>query len=158
METQRAETQDEILIAIGDITATAGRQVMFYLPESGHALWSSPALLDLVRGYVTARSHREACWLFGDVDNLARDHGPLVSLAQRLPSLIRLRQADADFSLPSTQAFVANDTGRLLLIDSGDRLEGVFTTANERSRPLAARFDEAWERARPLAELRALGI
>ena len=158
MDTRRVETEDEIIAAIGDIAATAGRQLMFYVPEAGDLLWSSPALLDKVRSYATARSHREARWLFGAVDNLARDHGPLVALAQRLPSLVPLRQIDADFAHPGTQTFVANDQGRLLLLDSGARLAGTLTSASERSRPLAARFDEAWERARPLAELRALGI
>lgn len=158
MNTRRVESHDDILIAIGDIAASAGRQLMFFLPDANAELCSSPALLDTVRSYATARSHREVRWLFGAADLLARDHGPLVALAQRLPSLVQLRQADPDFSRPATQPFIVNDRGQLLLIDSGDRLEGMFTDASERARPLAARFDEAWERARPLSELRALGI
>ncbi len=158
MNTRRVETQDEILVAISDIAAAAGRQLMFYLPDAEDGLWSTPTLLDTVRGYVTPRSHREARWLFGAADMLARDHGPLVALAQRLPSLVRLRQLDADFAHPGVQAFIANDKGQLLLLDSGERLAGVFTDASERARPLAARFDDAWERARALTELRALGI
>lgn len=158
MATRRVKTQDEILVAIGDIAASAGRQLMFYLPDAEDALWSSPALLDIVRGYVTARSLREARWLFGAANVLTRDHGPLVALAQRLPSLVQLRQIDADFAHPGAQCFVANDQGQLHLFDSGARLTGVFTDASERSRPLAARFDDAWERGRPLSELRALGI
>lgn len=158
MTTRRVETQDEVVIAIGDIAASAGRELMLFLPDAGDDVWSSPSLLDAVRGFVTARSHREARWLFATTDTLARDHGPLVALAQRLPSLVPLRQADPDFSLPAAQGFVVNDRGQLLLLDSGERLAGTFTDANERARPLAGRFDEAWERARSLTELRALGI
>lgn len=158
MTTRRVETQDEVVIAIGDIAASAGRELMFFLPDASDHVWSSPSLLDAVRGFVTARSHREARWLFATTDTLARDHGPLVALAQRLPSLVPLRQADPDFSLPAAQGFVVNDRGQLLLLDSGVRLAGTFTDANERARPLAGRFDEAWERARSLTELRALGI
>ncbi|SIQ86166.1 DUF7931 domain-containing protein [Solilutibacter tolerans] len=158
MDTRRVETVDEIIAAISDIAANAGRQLMFFLPDARDEVWSSPALLQIVRSYATARSHREASWLFGAVGNLARDHGSLAALAQRLPSLVLLRQADVDFTLPAAQGFVANDRGQLLLLDSGERLAGIFTNTNERSRPLAARFDEAWERARPLSELRALGI
>lgn len=158
MNTRRVETQDDILAAINDIAATAGRQLMFYLPDAEDGLWSNPLLLDTVRGYATARSHRQVRWLFGTADAIARDHGPLVALAQRLPSLVQLRQLDADFAHPGVQAFVANDHGQLLLLDSGERLAGAFSDASERARPLAARFDDAWERARTLTELRALGI
>lgn len=158
MDTRRVDTQNGILDAIGDIAATTGRQLMCFLPDAEAMLWSSPALLDAVRGYVTARSHRQVRWLFGAIDALPRDHGPLLALSQRLPSLVPLRQADPDFALPSAQAFVTNDQGQLLLFDSGERMAGVYSTASERARPLAARFDEAWARARPLSELRALGI
>lgn len=158
MTTRRVETQDEVVIAIGDIAASAGRELMLFLPDAGDDVWSSPSLLDAVRGFVTARSHREARWLFATTDTLARDHGQLVALAQRLPSLLPLRQADPDFSIPAAQGFVVSDRGLLLLLDSGDRLAGTFTDTNERARPLAGRFDEAWERARSLTELRALGI
>lgn len=158
MATRRVETQDEVIAAVSDIAATAGRQLMFFLPDAGDDVWSSPALLEVVRGYVTARSHREARWLLASADALARDHGPLVALAQRLPSLLQLRHADTDFSMPAAQGFIVNDRGQLLLLDSGERLAGTITDASERARPLAARFDEAWERARPLTELRALGI
>ena len=158
MDTRRVETEEAIIAAIDGLAATAGRQLMFFLPDAGDLLWSSAPLLESVRSYATARSHREARWLFGATDMLARDHGPLVALAQRLPSLVLLRQADGDFSAPAQQGFVVNDRGHLLLLDSGERLAGTVTDASERSRPLAARFDEAWERARPLAELRALGI
>lgn len=158
MHPRRAETEQEILAAIGEIAAGAGRQLMWFLPDPANGPWSSPALLELLREYATARSQRQACWLFGGVDALARDHGPLVALAQRLPSLVLLRQADPDFQPPATQGFVANDRGQLLLLDSGRQVAGSFTTASERARPLAARFGDAWERARPLSELRVLGL
>ena len=43
--------------------------------------------------------------------------------------------------------------------DADDSVRAVvFTGAGDRVRPLVARFSDAWERARPLAELRTLGI
>lgn len=158
MNTRRVETQDELLQAVSDIADSASRRLMFFLPDADAGLWSSPALLDTLRGFVTARSHREASWLFGNAELLPRDQGPLVALTQRLPSLIPMRRADPDFSLPATQSFVVNDLSQLLLLDSGARVTGTFTDASERARPLVARFDDAWERAKPLSELRALGI
>lgn len=158
MDSRRVETQDELIDAIATIAGAASRQLMFFLPDPANDLWSQPALLDILRGFVTSRSHRETRWLLGAVEGLARDHGALIALAQRLPSLVVLRELDADFSAPATQAFVTNDRGQLLWFDSSARLAGTYTEASERARPLAARFDEAWARARALPELRALGI
>lgn len=158
MDTQRLETSDDITAAIAGLADSALRSLMLYVPRPDDALWSSPALVDALRGFLTARSQREVQWLFGAVDGLARDHGALIALAQRLPSLLQLRQSEPDFAAPAAQAFIANDRGQMLLFDSGERLAATLTGAGDRVRPLVARFSDAWERARPLAELRTLGI
>lgn len=158
MDTQRFETGEALASGIATLTGGALRSVMLYVPRPDAALWSSPALLDTLRGFLTAHARREVQWLFGAADGLARDHGALVALAQRLPTLLQLRQVDPDFAAPAAQAFIANDRSQMLLFDSGERLAASLTDAGARVRPLIARFDDAWERARPLAELRTLGI
>lgn len=158
MDTQRFETSDALASGIARLTDGALRGLVLYLPHADAGFWSSPALLDTLRGLLTAHARREVRWLFGSVDGLARDHGALVALAQRLPSLLQLRQVDPDFAVPAAQAFIANDRGQMLLFDSGERLAAAFTDAGDRVRPLLSRFDDAWDRARPLSELRALGI
>lgn len=158
MQPRRVDTQDALVDTFGEIASAASRQLMIFLPDCGDGVWSSPALLGVVRSFVTARSHRQVQWLFGATDVLARNHGALVALAQRLPSLVVLREVDPNFSPPAAQSFVANDRGQLLLLDSGEHLGGVFSSASERARPLAARFDEAWQRAQALSELRVLGM
>ncbi|MGY0504349.1 DUF7931 domain-containing protein [Luteimonas sp. e5] len=158
MNTGRAEGIEAQNAAIKALADAAGRRLMLFVPRAESTLWSSPALVQALREFTTARAQREAQCLFIDVDGLARDHGTLIALAQRLPSHVLLRQADADFSPPANQAFVVNDRGGLLLFDSGTSGGATLTDAAERARPLAARFAESWERARGLHELRALGI
>lgn len=158
MDAQRFETGEGIIGASAELAAGALRQLLIHVPDVDSALWSSPALLEVLRTFVTARSQREVRWLLGSSEGLARDHGALVALAQRLPSLLQLRQSDPDFAQPATQAFIANDRGDLLLFDSGDRMAATFTDAGERVRPLVARFNDAWDRARVITEVRALGI
>ncbi len=157
-EPARLDTQDALAGAIAALCDATGRDLMVYVPRPDAPLWSSAGVVDALRGFVTARSQRQVLLLFGHPETLARDHAPLVTIAQRLPSLILLRAADPDFARPAEQAFVASDRGQMLLFDSGDRLAATRTDAGERVRPLVARFGEAWERARPLSELRALGL
>ncbi|MDO5610311.1 MAG: hypothetical protein Q4G62_05980 [Pseudomonadota bacterium] len=158
MSPNRAEGIDALNAAIAALAADARRQLSVFLPLPDSALWSSADLIDTLRSFVTARRQREVRLLLVDTGDLARQHGALIALAQRLPSLIQLRQADADFALPAAQAFVVNDQAQLLLFDTGERPAATFNDASERARPLAERFNDAWERARPMSELRALGI
>ncbi|RMH94911.1 hypothetical protein EBB59_01070 [Lysobacter pythonis] len=158
MTTQRAEGIDALNAAIAGMAAGASRHLSCFVPALDAALWSSPAFIDTLRGFATADSRRAARVLLVETEGLLRDHPALVTLAQRLPSLILLRQTNADFAPPATQGFMVDDRGRLLLFDSGAPLAATFSDGGQHARPLAGRFDEAWERARPMAELRALGI
>ncbi len=154
----RAEGTAELAAAIATIADGSRRHICCFITRAEDELWSAPALLDALRGFVVARSHREVRLLFTEPGGLARDHAALVALAQRLPSLLMLRQVDAQSALPAPQAFVLGDSGEALLFDSGTRAGATHTSDSQRTRPLLQRFDEAWTRARPLAEIRSLGI
>lgn len=155
---RRIEDRDALQAAVSELADAASRRIMLFVPDASDAAWSAPGVLAPLQRFATERRQREVAWLFAHVDALASDHAGLVTLSQRLPSLFPLRQADPDFALPAAQGFIANDAGGLLLLDSGERLAGTLAFAADRARPLASRFDEAWQRARPLSELRALGI
>lgn len=144
--------------AVAELAEAALRRLMIWLPMPAPAIGSSPMLLDVLRGFVTAGRQREVAWLFAEAEGIARTHGALVALAQRLPSLLPLRQADPDFAPPAAHGFLANDAGGVLLLDSGERATGTLCHVGKRARPLIGRFEDAWQRAWPLAELRALGL
>lgn len=156
-ESTRAEGIDALAHALSDITGHSLRHVSVYIAQPLPGFWNSPAALDTLRRFTTERAMREVRLLFADANSLARDYGALVALAQRLSSHILLREAAPDFSPPASQSFVLGDEA-LLLFDSGERAAATLTQANQHIRPLADRFGDAWERARPVSEIRALGI
>lgn len=153
------DTREAIVDALIQMLATSGRKVRVYALALDTGLWSAPRLLDALRGFVTARAQREVQFLVHKSEDLPRDHGALIALAQRLPSLLLLREPDPEAAPPDRQSFVVNDTGALLLFDADQRLGAVFTAEKAgRARQLADSFAQAWDRARPLSELRALGL
>lgn len=154
----RAEGVALLAAAIEAIAAGTRRHLSLYVTRPEWDLWSAPAVIDALRGFAVARSHREVRLLFLEARGLARDHAALVALSQRLPSLVMLREADPDSAPPAPQAFVIGDHGDALLFDSGPRPAATRTGDAQRTRPLAERFEDAWMRARPLAEIRPLGI
>lgn len=155
----RCETRQALVAAMQALSDDALRTVVAYVPALDDGLWSSAELIAVVRTFLTGRSQREWRLLVRDTRGIATEHGPLIALAQRLPSLLLLRQADPDHALPARQAFVANDAGLLLLFDADQRPGAVFARDDRgRARKLVEAHDQAWDRARSLSELRSLGI
>ena len=158
-DVRRCGTRDDVVTALAELADTALRRVQVYAPALSDRLWSSVPATDAMRRFLTARGQREWHFLLEQTTGLASDHAALVSLAQRLPSLLLFRQADPDYALPARQAFVASDGGALLLFDADQRPGAVFTRADPgRARQLAEAHAQAWERARPVGELRQLGL
>lgn len=83
----------------------------------------------------------------------------LIALAQRLPSRIAVRTPVDEADQALATGLVINDRGGYLLRNDAGRNEGHgHLDDRARHRPLLARFNEMWERAEPVAELRALSI
>lgn len=153
----RAEGIDALNAAMAALAEKSLRHLCAFIAAPMPSLWNSPACIDTLRQFLTARSQREVRLLFAEANGLAREHGALVALAQRLPSRLLLREALAEFALPASQSVILGD-GALLLFDSGGHPAATFTEAGQHIRPLAERFADAWDTARPLSELRSLGI
>lgn len=153
----RAEGIEALTQALAEVSQHSLRQISVYIAQPLPALWNSTPALDTLRRFATERAMREVRLLFADAGGLARDYGALVALAQRLPSHILPRQMAAEFAPPASQSFILGDSA-LLLFDSGERPAATYTRSSQHLRPLAERFADAWERARPISEIRALGI
>ncbi|PJK06149.1 hypothetical protein CO610_10870 [Lysobacteraceae bacterium NML95-0200] len=156
-DSPRAEGIEALTQALADVGQHSLRHISAYIAQPLPALWNNTPALDTLRRFATERAMREVRLLFADASGLARDYGALVALAQRLPSHILLRQAATEFSPPASQSFILGD-GALVLFDSGERPAATHTRTAQHIRPLAERFADAWERARPISEIRALGI
>ena len=96
--------------------------------------------------------------LLRDTTGPQRDHALLIPLAQRLPSVFSFRQPDDRADLADTAAFIVDDRSGSWHRNFDDRLDGLARLASPgHARQLRGRFDQAWERARPVTEFRALG-
>lgn len=112
-----------------------------------------------LRKIATAGREAEIQILLQDVE--AAQHVPalLLTLAQRLPSLVQIRQPDDESELHYPGAFLLNDTGGWMARPLASRFEGEARMhAPGTHRQWLDRFQRAWDRSRPVSELRVQGV
>jgi hypothetical protein len=141
------------------IAVAARRGLWIYTRELDPGLFDSPEVVDALRRFGTAGRGNEARILLQDAATPQRAHAPLLSLAQRLPSVFLFREVvdPVDRAYPS--AFIANDGGGFYFRGLGHRFDGeADLAAPGRARQLRMDFDRVWERSRAVSEYRSLGI
>jgi predicted GNAT family N-acyltransferase len=138
---------------------SARRGLWFYTRELDPGLFDDPEVLDALRHYGTAGRGGEARFLLQDATAPQRGHAPLLALAQRLPSVFLFREVADPVDRAYPSAFALNDVGGFYFRGLGHRFDGEADLhAPGRARQLRMDFDAIWERARPVAEYRALGL
>lgn len=84
---------------------------------------------------------------------------PLLALAQRLPSVVQVREVNDPIDRGLASACLVNDRGDYYFRLMGNRLEGEAAIAlPSRSQPVEDRLQRVWDRSRDCTEFRALGI
>lgn len=122
-------------------------------------LFDRPPLLGALRRFATAGRGGEVRILLHDAAAPQRALAPLLALAQRLPSVFRFRELVDPVDREDPAAFLASDAGGYYLRRRGQPVEGeAMLAAPARVRPLQLAHADAWERARPVSEYRALGL
>ena len=122
-------------------------------------LFDHPDFLAALRGFATSARDVQVQVLLHDAAAPQAAHAKLLTLAQRLPSVFQFREVDDPVYREERVALVANDAGGYYVRTQGDRVEGVAAfDSRGRVRQLQQRFEEIWERSRPVTEYRALGI
>ncbi len=122
-------------------------------------LFDAPAVMQALRSFATTGRGNEVRILLHDAATPQRQQAPLLGLAQRLPSVFLFRELDDPVDRIDPAAWIASDAGGYYLRALGDRIEGEAELhAPARYRQLRASHDQAWERARPVSEYRALGL
>ncbi len=122
-------------------------------------LLDAPPVLEALRTFATAGRGNQVRILLQDAAAPQRSHAPLLALAQRLPSIFAFRELADPVDRDDPTAFIASDGGGYYVRRLGDPVEGeAGFDAAPRCRQLRAAHDEAWERARPVTEYRALGL
>lgn len=159
----RIDGFDAVAEALLKVLDSRARLACVFAPRLEPRLWNHPAVVEALRAFAISNPssgrERELRILVGEPADLPRDCGALVALHQRLPSLLQFRQPLEDHEWPALHPFLLVDHGSMLSLDGDGRLGGEFTPAGTgHGRVVQARFETAWERARPLSELRVLGI
>ncbi|MGN6112840.1 MAG: GNAT family N-acetyltransferase [Luteimonas sp.] len=137
----------------------ARRAVCIRGRELDPGLFDAAPVLDALRRFATAGNGGQVRILLHDAAAPQRGQAPLLALAQRLPSAFAFREVADAVDREYASAFVANDAGGYYFRGLAARLEGEADQASPgRARQLRGEFDRAWDRSRPVAEYRALGI
>ncbi|MFN7183449.1 MAG: hypothetical protein ACK4MZ_04550 [Thermomonas haemolytica] len=122
-------------------------------------LFDHPDLLEALRGLATSGRDAQVRVLLHDAAAPQAAHSKLLELAQRLPSMFQFREVDDPVYREDRSAMIANDAGGYYARAQGDAVAGsACLDGRARARQLQQRFEEIWERSRPVAEYRALGL
>ncbi len=122
-------------------------------------LLDTPEVMQSLRSFATSGRGNEVRILLHDAATPQRNQAPLLALAQRLPSVFLFRELIDPVDRNDPATWIASDAGGYYLRALGGRIEGEAELhAPARCRQLRAGHDQAWERARPVSEYRALGL
>ncbi len=122
-------------------------------------LLDAPAVMQALRSFATTGRGNEVRILLHDAATPQRNQAPMLALAQRLPSVFLFRELDDPVDRIDPASWIASDAGGYYLRVLGDSIEGEAELhAPAKCRQLRASHDQAWERARPVSEYRALGL
>lgn len=153
------EDRDAARAATTALVRSARRGLWVYTRELDPGLFDDAGVLEALRRFGTSGRGGEARFLLQDAGAPQRDHAPLLALAQRLPSVFLFREVADPVDRAYPSAFVVNDVGGFYFRGLGHRFDGEADLhASGRSRQLRMAFDGIWERSRPVAEYRALGL
>lgn len=153
------ESRDGAIATVSALAWQARRRLCIYSRALDPGLFDAAATVEALRRLAVRGGGVEIRVLLHDAATPQREHAPLLALAQRLPSVLLLREVDDPVERGYPSAYVANDAGGYYFRGQGHRFDGAADLSGAgRARQLCAEFDRAWERARACPELRALGL
>ncbi len=135
------------------------RRLCLYSRDLEPGLFDAPEVLDALRRLATRPGAGEIRVLLQDAGAPQRRLAPLLSLAQRLPSVFLFREVHDPVDRNYPSAYAVNDADGYCFRPLGHRFDGeADQDAAGRTRQLREEFAQIWERSRPCTEYRALGL
>ncbi len=154
-----AVSRDEAITAVLTLLGDARHSVAFYTRELDPGLLDAEPVLQVLRQLAMRGRGAELRLLVQEPQAALLDGHRLIALAQRLPSVIRLRVPVEDSDRQYAAAFALNDVGGYLLRPLGNRYEGQGNTCDPgRQAQLLRYFEQVWERSEPATVLRPLEL
>ncbi|MDE1958880.1 MAG: GNAT family N-acetyltransferase [Xanthomonadaceae bacterium] len=152
-------SRDEIIAAVLALLGDARHTMAFYTRELDPGLLDADPVLEALRELALRGRGAELRLLVQEPLGALREGHRLIALAQRLPSVIRLRVPIEDNDRQYAAACALNDVGGYLLRPLGNRYEGQGNTCDPgRQAQLLRYFEQVWERSQPAAVLRPLEL
>ncbi len=156
---RKIERQQEAIETVTNIITSASRMLWIRSFTLDPGLLDAPDVMQALRTFATSGRGNEVRILLHDAASPQTNHAPLLALAQRLPSVFLFRELVDPEDRTDPSAWIASDAGGYYLRSLGERIEGEAELhAPARCRQLRASHNQAWERARPVTEYRALGL
>ncbi len=156
---RKIERQQEAVEMLSSIISAAGRALWIRSFTLDPGLLDAPPVMNALRTFATSGRGNEVRILLHDAASPQTNHAPLLALAQRLPRVFLFRELVDPEDRIDPSAWIASDMGGYYVRRFGERIEGEAELhAPARCRQLRASHNQAWERARPVSEYRALGL
>jgi predicted GNAT family N-acyltransferase len=153
------EHRQDAIDATSDIIRRARRILWIRSFALDPGLLDTPEAMQALRTFATSGRGNEVRVLLHDAATPQRNQAPMLALAQRLPSVFLFRELVDPVDRNDPAAWIASDAGGYYLRALGERIEGEAERhAPARCRQMRASHEQAWERARPVSEYRALGL
>lgn len=154
-----ADGPDQLRAASSGLLEAARHQICLFSPGLDAPVFAGTAAMQQLRRIACNGPHARLRFIIQDIDQAVAAAGPLISLAQKLPSNMQIRVAVEDVDRLRQEAFLLNDVqGYLYRPQAAYPLARGSSHAPGRHRQLQRLFDEMWERAHDSPRLRALSI
>lgn len=142
---------------VAALVASARREVRLFAPYMEPAVFHTAAVTSAIARFAAQHARNRVNVLVEDVAQVMRDTSRLVDLARRLADGVALREIE-DNDRGARDLFLLVDRSAFLVLEDIGRSDGVVSArAPQELAQLVSRFDDAWERATPVA-LRTLGL
>lgn len=167
--TPAAPDRDEHALPVGNrgeiaasrlqLLADAKHRLSIYQPALDSDLYASLGEMAELRRVATSGRGAEIRILLHDPAAALRHSHRLVSLAQRLPSVLHIRTPLEEVDLAYASAYLLTDRGGYLFQPDARRADARASLRDRASQaPLAQHFDEVWERSAPARALQPLDL
>ena len=143
------------------VLAAARFRLAIHLPTLTSAMLGNPEELAELRRIAISGRGAEIRIVLGDPAAAMRAGHRLLDLAQRLPSVLRIRMPCDEDTASETlaSAWVLNDTAGYLFLPNANIWEGRAALRDGPGQaPLLLQFEQIWERAVPATPIQALGL
>jgi hypothetical protein len=143
------------------LLAAVRHKLAIHLPVLPADAFNSPDELAELRRIAISGRGAEIRIVLGDPAAALRTGHRLIDLAQRMPSVLRIRTPveEDTRSETETSSWLLNDTNGYLFLPDADRSEGRAALKDGPGQaPLLLQFEQIWQRAMPATQLQGLAL